>query len=319
MKVLYVVGLGRSGSTVLSNSLGQIEGFFSAGELNFVWGNSLVANRLCGCGRPFHDCPTWNAVMDAAFGGMDHVDAAGLMAVARSGTRSRHIPLLLSARGATTVRGRLQPLLQAYGQLYGAIGSVTGSRVIIDSSKQPAHGFAMGMVPGVDLRVLHLVRDPRAVAYSWLKKKAQPDSTSKQFMYRRSPVKSALTWNAWNASAEEFWRRSPERYLRLRYEDFVVDPRRSFTEITSFVGEPDVELPLAGDREVRLGISHTVSGNPNRFDTGAVKLRQDDEWRHKMRPRDRKVVTALTVPLLKHYSYPVDDSRRKDPVAPPRP
>src|SRR3712207_8209479 len=51
VKVLYVVGLGRSGSTILSNSLGQIGGFFSGGELNFIWRHNVLENRLCGCGR----------------------------------------------------------------------------------------------------------------------------------------------------------------------------------------------------------------------------------------------------------------------------
>src|SRR3712207_9355320 len=64
IKVLYVVGLGRSGSTILSNSLGQIGGFFSGGELNFIWKHNVLEDRLCGCGRPFRECPVWTRVMD---------------------------------------------------------------------------------------------------------------------------------------------------------------------------------------------------------------------------------------------------------------
>jgi hypothetical protein len=71
------------------------------------------------------------------------------------------------------------------------------------------------------------------------------------------------------------------------------------------VGEEGAELPLVGEREVKLGISHTVSGNPNRFDTGAVELKQDRAWTNKMSPRDQKLVTALTAPLLARYQYPL--------------
>jgi hypothetical protein len=63
-------------------------------------------------------------------------------------------------------------------------------------------------------------------------------------------------------------------------------------------------LPLVGERDVKLGISHTVSGNPNRFDTGTVKLRHDCAWQKQMNPRDRALVTALTLPLLARYHYP---------------
>ena len=95
----------------------------------------------------------------------------------------------------------------------------------------------------------------------------------------------------------------PARYLRLRYEDFVADPRRSFEEILELTGEEDAQLPLVGERDVKLGISHTVSGNPNRFDTGTVELRQDRAWQKQMKPSDKALVTALTLPLLTRYHY----------------
>jgi hypothetical protein len=303
VKVLYVVGLGRSGSTILSNSLGQIGGFFSAGELNFIWKHNVLDNRLCGCGRPFDQCPVWRRVMDEAFGGMQGVDPREMMRLQSLGTRTRHIPLMLSARGERALRERLGKLLTGYGRLYEAIGSVTGSRVVIDSSKEPAHGYAMSLVPGVDFYTLHLIRDPRAAAYSWLKKKHQPDSERIEHMVRFSPVKSSVLWDAWNASAEALWRRTRQRYLRLRYEDFVSDPRRSFERILALLGEPGAEPPLASEREVKLGVSHTVSGNPNRFETGAVELRHDREWVGSMKPRDRMLVTSLTLPLLLRYGY----------------
>ncbi len=302
VKVLYVVGLGRSGSTILSNSLGQIGGYFSAGELNFIWRHNVIENRLCGCGRPFRECPVWTRVMDEAFGGMDGVDPREMMRLQASGTRTRHIPLMLTARGERVLKERLEKLLINYGRLYEAIGSVTGSKVIVDSSKEPAHGYAMSLVPGVDFRVVHLIRDPRAAAYSWLKKKPQPDSEEIEHMVRFSPAKSSALWDSWNASAEALWRRTPQRYLRLRYEDFVADPRKSLQRILGLL-DVTAELPLAGEREVMLGVSHTVSGNPNRFETGAVELRPDREWISRMSPRHRALVTALTFPLLRRYGY----------------
>src|SRR4029450_10870488 len=122
--------------------------------------------------------------------------------------------------------------------------SVSDSRVVVDTSKEPAYGYALGMVPGVDLRVLHLIRDPRAPAYSGAKKKHQPDSDEREFMHRKTPMQSAVLWDAWNAAIEALWRQMPARYLRLRYEDFVADPRGSFEEILGLAGEEDADVPL---------------------------------------------------------------------------
>jgi len=307
-KVLYVAGFGRSGSTILSNSLGQVDGFFSGGELNFIWKHALIENRLCGCGRPSRECPVWRSVFDEAFGGMDKVDANEMMRLQHSGARTRHIPQMLTEKGRSSLKGRMSKFLDASARLYEAIRSVTGSRVIVDSSKEPAYGYAMNMVPELDVRVLHLIRDPRAAAYSWLKKKQQPDSEDREFMHRKSALDSAVLWDAWNASIETLWRGSGQN-RRLRYEDFVSAPRPSFERILDLIGEPDAGLPLVGEREVKLGVSHTVSGNPNRFDTGSVALRQDDEWTKEMKLRDRNVVTGLTFPLLKRYEYPLTPKR----------
>jgi hypothetical protein len=305
VKVLYVAGLGRSGSTILANTLGQVEGFFSGGELNFIWKHALIENRLCGCGKPAQECEFWGPVFDGEFGGQSEALAREMMRLQYSGARTRHIPLMLTEGGRRKIQGRLGKFLDNTGRLYKAVQTVSDSRVIVDTSKEPAYGYALGMVPGVDLRVLHLVRDPRAAAYSWAKKKHQPDSDEREFMHQKTPAQSAVLWDAWNAAIEALWRQMPASYLRLRYEDFVTDPRRSFEEILELTGEEDAELPLVGERDVKLGISHTVSGNPNRFDTGTVELRQDRAWQKQMKPRDRALVTALTLPLLTRYHYSV--------------
>ena len=305
VKVLYVAGLGRSGSTILANTLGQVEGFFSGGELNFIWKHALIENRLCGCGNPSRECPFWGPVFEGEFGGQSEALAREMMRLQYSGARTRHIPSMLTEGGRRKIRERLGKFLDNTGRLYGAIRSVSGGRVIVDTSKEPAYGYALGMAPGIDLRVLHLIRDPRAAAYSWAKKKPQPDSPEREFMHRKTPTQSAVLWDALNAAIEALWRDTPESYLRLRYEDFIADPRGSFREILKLVGEEDADLPLEGEREVKLGISHTVSGNPNRFDTGTVELRQDRAWQEKMKPRDKALVTAGTLPLLKRYKYPL--------------
>ncbi|MBA2692848.1 MAG: sulfotransferase [Rubrobacter sp.] len=301
VKVLYIAGFGRSGSTILANSLGQIDGFFSGGEMNFIWKHALIEDRLCGCGRRSSECPVWNAVFDEAFGGMENVDAKEIMRLQNSGARTRHIPQMHTQKGRATLEGRMGKFLSSSARLYEAVKATTGSRVIVDSSKEPAYGRAIAMIPEVDLRVLHLVRDPRAAAYSWLKKKEQPDSEDREFMHQKSALDSAVLWDAWNVSTETLWRR--EKYMRLRCEDFIAEPKQSFRSILDFIGEPDSELPLAGEREVKLGVSHTVSGNPNRFDTGSVELRPDERWKKEMRSKDRSLVTALTLPLLARYGY----------------
>ena len=61
--VLYVMGAPRCGSTVLDNILNEVDNFFSAGELRFLW-QRMDQGRFCGCGRSFESCEVWAPVLE---------------------------------------------------------------------------------------------------------------------------------------------------------------------------------------------------------------------------------------------------------------
>ena len=65
----------------------------------------------------------------------------------------------------------------------------------------------------------------------------------------------------------------------------------------------DVGLDLIEGQAVRLGPSHTISGNPMRFRHGLVPLRLDDAWKEGMPGRRKAVGTAMTFPWLVRYGY----------------
>ena len=74
IKVLYIGGYGRSGSTLLDRLLGQMQGFHSVGEMWNIWQKCFIENQLCGCGKPFQECDFWSAVVEEGFGGFQQVD-----------------------------------------------------------------------------------------------------------------------------------------------------------------------------------------------------------------------------------------------------
>lgn len=312
VKVLFIGGTGRSGSTILDNILGQVPGFFSVGELRYIWERGMVDNRLCGCGRPFRDCPLWSSVLHEAYGGPGQIDPLEMIRLQQSTLRSRHLPGLLAGRRQTTSPGPngYQSRLEL---LYLALQRQTGARVIVDSSKLPSYGLSLQEIPGIELYVVQLLRDPRATAYSWMRKRELRDYGDLRWMNRQPPLKSSGLWGMWNAVAEIFWRPLKSRYLRLRYEDFVADPQQTVRRIVRLVGEEPTELPFTGPTTVRLGPTHSVAGNPGRLANGEVELRVDSEWMRSMRSKDRNLVTAMTWPLLLRYGYPLHRGNRAGP------
>lgn len=299
LKVLYVAGAGRSGSTLLDGILGQLDGFFSAGELRYLWERGLQEGRLCGCGVPVGACAIWRAVLDEAFG-PGGVDAPAAAELQRQATRVRRAPAMIAA--SRLGRSRPGGLGAVLGPLYQAIGSRTDCRVLVDSSKLPCYGALLAALPGVELYVLHLVRDPRATAWSWLRCKRLTDTPTPRLMQRQPPGKSAAMWMVWNLVAALLWSGRP-RYLRLRYEDLVRRPEEAVRRVAELVGESPSALPFPVPGMVQIAPTHSVAGNPGRLETGEIALRLDDEWSSRLRPRHKLVVTLATWPLLLHYRY----------------
>jgi len=295
--ILYIAGWGRSGSTILDNVLGQVEGLCSTGEMRSVWDRGVIENWPCSCGAAFRDCTLWRDVFTEAFGGFERVDAARLAATRDRFDRPWNV--FLPRRLASTELGEYRSALT---RLYAAVASVTGARIVVDSSKTPAYGRILQDLPGSRVDIVHLLRDPRAVAFSWQRKRpwARDGAT---YMSRFGPTKSSLIWDARQIATEAIGRRASGRYLRLRYEDFVAAPEAGLARILSLSGVGTV--PHFEGRRLALRPVHGISGNPSRFDRGTVELKSDDEWQARMRPADRLIVTLMTVPLLMRYRYPV--------------
>src|SRR5262249_24091058 len=154
--------------------------------------------------------------------------------------------------------------------------------------------------PGLDLRVIHVIRDSRAVAYSWTKRVSRPDSTSAAtYMTTYSPARAAGHWNVQN-QALQLLARTGTPTLRGRYEDLVSAPAATLSRIAAFAGLPAGASELSflgsdqGGRWADLRAAHTASGNPMRFLTGRIAIRGDERWRAAMPPSQRRTVTALT-------------------------
>lgn len=303
IQVICVTGSGRSGSTILDTILGQIEGFFSCGELSNIWDNGLKARRLCGCGVELPECTVWKRILRDAFGALDDTDLDRMISLReQSQTLRSRIQLAVPQGRRPHGASPWKDYLEILERLYSGIAAATGCRVIVDSSKLPSHVALLQMLPSIELYIVHLLRDPRGVAYSWLRKKPRPDAQDITHMRQFSPVRSALAWNMRALSTAGLCRRQPERSLTLRYEDLIAEPREAINRIVALIGE-QVTVPFADARHVRLGTTHTVWGNPGRFQSGTIEIRMDDEWKSKMKRSDRFAVTALTWPLLLRYGY----------------
>jgi hypothetical protein len=300
VKVLFIGGYGRSGSTLLDRMLGQVEGFCSSGELRHVFREGYVENRLCGCGTPFRSCPFWGEVTEEAFGGIAAFDPAAVLRLQERVDRWWRVPQLAWGVGSSGRAAELARYRALLRRLYLAIAAVSGARVIVDSSKDVSHGYVLrGVGEPVETYVLHLVRDSRAVAHSWQRKKFNPGSGAD--MQRYTLLRTSAEWSAINALTSLHGRLDRSRYRLLRYRELTADPPRAIRAALELVGESERADPFSAADTLVLGTDHTAAGNPVRFHTGPMTVHPDEEWRRRMASGGRALVTALTLPALLRY------------------
>jgi hypothetical protein len=308
MRVVYLGGLGRSGTTLLERMLGEVPGVCALGEVVHLWRRDVRDGESCGCGRAFADCEFWVEVGERAFGGWHNVDVERVLHLQGRVERTRHIPRLAVRRARKPRVSEVATYADYYARVYRAAAVTSGASVIVDSSKHSALAYCLRFAQ-LDLRVVHVVRDSRGVAYSWTKHVERPEAAGTE-MTRYSPSRTAMLWNAHN-SAFGMLRATGVPTARVRYEELIERPRPTLTRIAAFAGI-DIstdDLDFLKDDQVMLGGCHSAAGNPMRFVTGDIPLRRDDTWVAALPSAQRRLVGALTAPLLGAYGYQITGRR----------
>lgn len=280
LRILFLAGSARCGSTLVGRMLGELPGMVNAGELglSLLFADAQAVTAPCGCGQAEADCAFWTAIGDGR----------ALRDCGRP-WRTRHLVRLWW-------RMRRNPRLRAemaavFVPLYRRVAQQAGADWVVDISKNPAVGLVLGELPGVELAVLHLVRDPRGVVASW--------RTRKAYLPKIRPIK-VVRW-VWFASlwSEFLARRAAVRWC-FRYCDVLADPAAMLQAIAARLQRPAPALEFLRPGAVRFGLQHVLFSNPDKLDGGWIPLRVQEVQLD--RPA-RWLTNLLTWPLLARYGY----------------
>jgi hypothetical protein len=291
VKVIYLLGLPHSGTTLLCNLLGEFDGCVSVGELCLLWQRVCSGSGECGCGQTLEHCSFWQRVLRS--GVVDATDTCRMAELTEELQRARHLPAFLFWRAGCGSRAAdCYAYRAALARLYRGLAAAANASTVIDSSKAPAIGLLLNDLAGVDVHIVHVVRDSR------------PNLHSRPWREGRdmSLAGKLLSWDAWHAFAELRWSRDP-RYVRVRYEDLIAAPARTLERVLRAAGHSAHGSPLLSDDRALLGTHHTVFGNRNRFATGEIRLTVDTRWQRELPPAARALTTVATWPLLLRHGY----------------
>jgi hypothetical protein len=289
-KVLYVMGAGRSGSTILGVCLGNCEGFFYAGELD-KW----LPREGAPSGENERRARFWREVREQVPGAEPVFGRKAHNNIERSSA--------LFKRRARRVRRELSPAyLRVTQNLYRAIARVSGAAHVIDTSHYPLRARELQRLDGIDLYVLLLVRDPQGVVASF----DRDDVPEPRF---RESTTNAYLWLTYALSLWVFLRQPRARRMLVRHEDLLADPERVLGAILSLVGSP-AALPDLG----RLSVGAPLQGN-RLLAAEEIALRRSDGGERAPR---RPLTAVLQAPWSAVFARLRPAAGASRPAAPPQ-
>ena len=278
LRLIYVVGYGRSGSTVFERALAATIGGFRLGEMRHLWERGFLNGELCECGAPVPRCSFWAAVRER-LGLLD--DPRELLRLKDRVDRIRYIPFLNgSLPMPSTYRRRWQTWGRVIRGVYEAIAEVSRNRILLDSSKDPSYAYLLRSLFGPRVVFVHLVRRLPAVAHSWSRPKPRPEIHWTDALMPRYPLlRAASEWTVMNLLAAQLGNRNARGGVMVRYEDLLDNPRGTVLAVAARIGLPARSYVWHDRRTFDCGPGHTVSGNPVRFEPPVVTIRLDECWK----------------------------------------
>lgn len=298
LRLLYIVGEVRSGSTLHGILLGAHPGIRTTGELCGLPARFRETDMVCSCLKTARECEFWSEVEARCKG---RVDLDRLEAGQNRFESYRSLPrtLLLAAFRSRELRDHAARAAEFFRVIAETAG---GAEIVVDLSKRPVRGFVYSLLreQGVDVYFLHVVRDGRGVVYSRMAKPG-PSKFQDAFL-RRSSWNLSPRWAVTNVLSSLLCARPRDHYLRVRYEDLVADPPKALERIGAFLHVDLSDVTTAIAQKVPIPVSHIMGANRVRLQQ-TIQFTADFAWRTKLSQRSQRVFWGLAGWLAVTYGY----------------
>lgn len=163
---------------------------------------------------------------------------------------------------------------------------VSGREVVFDTSKHPMRLYHLSCISELDIRVIHLIRDPRG----WC--------NSRRKNYNESVIQTTRRWVEQNTVISHITACMPqEKKIILRYEEFCENPQTAMARIWSLADLPVVTVP-----EDLNTISHHLLGNRMRTSRD-LKILQDLSWQTELSRDEQETIERITTPVANQFGY----------------
>lgn len=297
--LIYITSPSFSGSTLLATLLSAHRDISSVSEMSGLIPEVELETYKCGCGELMCSCPFWQELnekmnqIDSPFS-LDNFQTKFIFGSNRFTQvlmcRSLKNNFLNSCRDSCLscfpgYRNKLMRIRQRNLAFIQSALEISGKTIFLDATKDPIRMKYLSKIPELDLRILHLTRDPRANANSYKKNK------------KISIQKGAFYWQRIHRDILRICRSLPSiPKIHCRYEDLCSNPEEEMQRILEAFG-------FNGDKSLfDYGSPRHIIGNRMRL-SEKFEIKHDESWREEISKDDQEEVLRMVKLLANQFGY----------------
>jgi hypothetical protein len=308
--LVYIASIGRSGTTLFETMLGAHSQIETSGELH-LWPHEILQGgmRPCGSGLYVDECPFWTEMRS-------RIDP-----LKQPEPRIHHFREEHDA-GQTLRAGRLRDFINrpvsstvaqkidTYGQNNAEIFSTfqklieertgSGPAWIVDASKDPYRLLWLIRSGYFNVKVFHMVKNPRSFAYSVTDNWIEKDGVLSDLKRLYYTARQAGAWVVRNRLFRLIVQNHVEEgdHMLIRYEDLATRPHDIFRQACRLIG---IDYEEESVENWRSGSRFTIAGNPMRYEDRDIEL--DERWKRNLPYSSRLVARSISSVNRSRYGY----------------
>lgn len=280
VNTIYLLGAGRSGTTMLATILNNHPKIFTIGEMHQFL-DYVLEDKDCSCGENLSKCPFWSSILKnldvSILKNKDNVDMSNSL------EKHHLIPFYLLGK----------PIPPKYREIIDMVFKAIQSNIdkpwILDSSKYNSRYLLLRKNKKLNLKGIYLVRDVRGVINSFGKNVQTPKKPLSAIIY----YSLINFWSQWICFFDK-------RVVKIRYEDFVNEPEKTIQKIEKHLFDSTSKASNLTNETFK--IPHIIAGNRLRSQKQLV-IKKDMKWKENITRGNQILYYFLTLPLMLLNKY----------------
>lgn len=278
-KIVYLLGAGRSGTTLLATILNHHPEITTIGEMH-QFSEHLFKGKNCSCGKKLNECSFWSDIVSRL--DTKDIDFSEIERNYNSLEKHIQIPKLLFKRQPN------QKYLDKSQMIFDAVYRNIDTPYVLDSSKYIARFLLLNKSKTYPVKGIYLVRDVRGVIHSF----------GKKVQTSRKPFSTIVYYSLINFWGELVYRIYPN-VIKIKYEELTARPEKTLQHIYShlFNKKQFVTLPD------HYKMPHIIGGNRMK-ENKIIKLENKHAWQKQLSKTKKTIYYIATLPFMLLNKYP---------------